>query len=685
MSRQPLSLYVLLVSLVLPTIIVTLALSASFNYYQAKESILQQVDQESERSLASLNNTISGLMEAYAVNEYEHILAGEISLNQHCAIIVQDLNMGKIMGQQYITGYILKSQGERLAYDPSTVAHQDHLSNCLKRYATPILDTQNQQIGTLELYSSNKRLEAELYNTLNQSLLSALLTCFLMAMLLLILSRRFVARPLEQMMQAIANTDKMGIPKDTIPEQGPMELRALARNMNSMVTSIRLSQRDLQQQKDTVTHMTHYDALTGLANRTLFNDRLASGIARARRLNYRLALLMIDLDHFKKINDSLGHTSGDQVLTLITQRLSQLIPSDDTLARLGGDEFTIVLEGLKETSEAEELARRVLQTISEPLELDGQQLYINSSIGISLYPDLGNSATELLMQADTALNRIKQEGRNGYQLFDPSLAHNAQELLSLEARLRRALQQSELIPYFQPQINIRTGKIEGFEALARWYSAEEGLISPGRFISVAEQSGLIEPLDWMIIRKSMQHFVDWYDRGLNPGTLSVNLNIRHFQNQSLISTLESLMAESGFKAQWLEVEVTETQLMTKPEEAIQVLNKLHASGIRIALDDFGTGYSSLSYLKRLPITKLKIDQSFIRDLPDDAEDASIVRAVIGLAKNLGLEVLAEGAETEHQINFLRINQCDRVQGYFYARPMPAADALNYLMPKRVQA
>lgn len=683
-KRLP-SLYLLLVGLVLPAILVTLALSASFNYHQAKSSILTEVDRESQNSLKSLNSTISGLLEAYAVNEYEQILGNEIALTPHCALIVEDFNLSKILGSQYITGYIRSSSGKIQSYEPDNPAHQEHLNTCLQRYQTSILSNQDEAIGSLQLYSSDQPLQAELKDTLSQSLLSALLTCVLMAILLMVLSRVFFITPLDQIMAAIGDTDKTGLPNKSIPEQGPRELRALARSMNSMITSVRLSQRDLQQEKDTVNHMAHFDALTGLANRTLFNDRLESGIARAQRHHYKLALLVIDLDHFKRVNDSLGHNAGDQVLTLITQRLSQLIRSDDTLARLGGDEFTLVQEGLANTDEACYLAQRVLHAIGQPLEVDNQLLYINSSIGISIYPDNGQSSAELLMQADAAMNLAKNEGRNDYRLFDSSLTQDAQEWLTMEARLRKALQQDELEPFFQPQINIRTGQIEGFEALARWISPEEGLISPGRFIPLAEQSGLIEALDLQIIQKSMQHFADWHRQGLNPGILSVNLNARHFQNPALIKTLRALMSQSGFKTEWLEVEVTETQLMTKPEDAIQVLNQLHDSGIRIALDDFGTGYSSLSYIKRLPITKLKIDQSFIRDLPDDDEDASIVRSVIALAKHLGLEILAEGAETEQQINFLLNNRCDRVQGYFYARPMPADATQLYLTPEPVQA
>lgn len=685
MKRSAPSLYIVLISLVLPAIVVTVSLSATYLFYEAKEGIQRDISQDAERGLKSLNNNIQGLMESYAVNEYEKILANEITLHKHCALLVDDFNLGTILGRSYTTGYIRTPSGNIDEYDAENPESRSHLGNCMDVHEADIISTQGETIGSIRLYTSDERLQAELQDTIRRSLLSTLMICVLMAVLLLILTRRFVINPLEHIMQAIDRTDRMGIPTDAVPERGPSELRKLAHSMNSMITSIRLSQRDLQLQKDTVNHMAHHDALTGLANRTLFNDRLESGIARAQRHDYKLALLVIDLDHFKNINDSLGHNTGDRVLTSITARLSQLIRTDDTLARLGGDEFTIILEGLKDPDEASFLARRVLQSISCPLEIDGHPLYINSSIGISLYPDYGTTAADLLMQADAAMNQAKHEGRNGFRLFNSSLTQNAHERLTLESRLRQALQADELEPFFQPQINTSTGEIEGFEALARWITPEDGLISPGRFIPLAENSGLIETLDMQIMRKAMKHFVHWRKQGLQPGILSVNLNVRHFQNPHLLQVLDNMIADTGFRHQWLEVEVTETQLMSKPEQAIQVLSKLHEAGIRIALDDFGTGYSSLSYLKRLPITKLKIDQSFVRDLPDDQEDASIVKAVIALAKSLGLEVLAEGTETEAQINFLAQHQCDRAQGYFYARPMPAGEALSYLTPDQARA
>jgi len=684
MPRSP-SLYLLLVSLILPTIFATVSLSATYHYYEARQAILDRIQHGAERSLASLDNTISGLMESYAVNEYEKILANEITLHQHCAILVDDFNLSSILGHPYTTGYVRTPAGVVSEYNGEDHNQQRHLQDCMDSHEITVQSSKGERIGTLRLYTSDELLQAELQSTINRSLLSTLFICVLMAVLLLILTRRFILTPLDRIMAVIASTDRMGIPVNPVPEQGPEELRTLARSMNSMITSIRLSQRDLQLQKDTVHHMAHHDALTGLANRILFNDRLESGIVRAQRHDYKLALLVIDLDRFKNINDSLGHHIGDRVLTGITQRLAQLIRADDTLARLGGDEFTIILEGLQDAQEADFMARKVLQAVSQPICVDDHHLYLSSSIGISIYPDHGSTASELLMQADAAMNLAKNEGRNSHRFFNSSLTLRAQERLVLESRLREALTNDELVPFFQPQMNTRTGQLEGFEALARWISPEQGLISPAKFIPLAESSGLIETLDLQIMRKAMQHFVRWYQQGLNPGVLSVNLNVRHFQSQSLQRTLDTLMAETGFQPHWLEVEVTETQLMTKPEEAIQVLTQLNRAGIRIALDDFGTGYSSLSYLKRLPITKLKIDQSFVRDLPDDAEDASIVRAVIALAESLGLEILAEGAETEAQINFLAANRCDRVQGYYYARPMPAEDAQRYLTPDRIRA
>ncbi|GAA0701167.1 hypothetical protein GCM10009104_32880 [Marinobacterium maritimum] len=682
MQRSPTSptIFMLLLGIILPTVFLTVASSAAIDYFISKQRISQEMQERTTRSLFTLQKNIADLMEAFAVNEYEKILANEVSRNANCAVLVKDYNLGSILGEPaYITGKFRTSANQVLDFEADNTSHWQHLDNCYYSDSREILSSTGKPIGQVRLYASGAELDAKLAAIIHESLVNTLIICTLIVLILLLMTRRVILKPIDTMIRTIGDTDKGGIPVHMVPnEEGPLEVRTLANSINTMITSIRESRLDLQAQKDALDHMAHHDALTGLANRTLFNDRLNHAIMQASRQRSKVAVLFVDLDHFKTINDSLGHNTGDKVLNIITNRLTRTLRAEDTLARQGGDEFTILLEGLQEADQAAEVARKILQAISRPLKVEQTELYISCSIGISLFPDYGQTANELLMQADAAMYQAKSEGRNDYQYFNTNLTQQALERLSLEAQLRAALGNGELTPYYQPQIDAASGTIIGFEALARWHHPDQGMISPARFIPLAEATGLIHQLDLVIIRQAMTQFANWYRQGINPGVLSVNLTVRHFQHEEFVATLQQLIDGTGFRAEWLEIEVTESQLMTKPEAAIKVLQQIHQAGIRIALDDFGTGYSSLSYLKRLPITKLKIDQSFVRDLPYDEEDISITCAVIALAESLGLEIIAEGAETGEQVDFLLDHGCRQIQGYFYSRPLPALDTERFI-------
>lgn len=682
MQRQPTppSIFILLLGIILPTVFITVAGSAAVDYFISKQRISTEMRERTTHSLFTLQQNITGLMEAYAVNEYEKILANEVRRTANCAILVKDYNLGVILGEPaYITGKIRTAANQILDFEAEDASHWQQLDNCYYSDSREILSAAGKPIGQVCLYASGAELDARLTEIIQDSLLNTLIICTLIVLSLLLMTRRFILSPIDAMIRTIGDTDKGGIPLHMVPNKGPLEVRTLASSINTMITSIRESRLDLQAQKDALDHMAHHDALTGLANRTLFNDRLNHAIMQAVRQRSKVAVLFVDLDHFKTINDSLGHNTGDKVLNIITNRLTRSLRAEDTLARQGGDEFTILLEGLEHSEQAAEVAGKILQAISRPLQVEQTELYISCSIGISLFPDHGQTANELLMQADAAMYQAKSEGRNDYQYFNAELTQQALDRLSLEAQLRAALTNAELIPFYQPQIDAASGTIIGFEALARWQHPEQGMISPARFIPLAEATGLIHQLDLVIIRQAMLQFASWYRQGLCPGVLSVNLTVRHFQHQEFVATLQQLIADTGFRADWLEIEVTESQLMTKPEAAIKVLQQIHQAGIRIALDDFGTGYSSLSYLKRLPITKLKIDQSFVRDLPHDEEDISITCAVIALADSLGLEIIAEGAETGEQVDFLLDHGCRQIQGYFYSRPLPPGDAERFIL------
>ena len=459
-------------------------------------------------------------------------------------------------------------------------------------------------------------------------------------------------------------------------EQGkPTNMVAYAQD----ITKRKIAEDKILEQKQVLQYQAHHDPLTALPNRVLFNDRLEQAIEKAKRSETNLALLFIDLDHFKEINDSLGHAVGDEILKVTTQRLKEVIRHEDTLARLGGDEFTIIMEDLKDGKDASILANKILKVLGDEINLDDNMLYVSSSIGISLYPQDGTSVSNLLKYADSAMYKAKDEGRNNYQFYSAEMTELAFERVVMETSLRLSLKNNNFIVYYQPQINAEKDKLIGMEALVRWQHETMGLVSPAKFIPLAEATGMIVELDRYVMRTAMLQIAQWYDEGLNPGVLALNLSIKQLQQKDFIEMLELMLQETQCKPGWIELEITEGQLMTKPEETIKILNQINNLGIELAIDDFGTGYSSLSYLKKLPISKLKIDQSFVKELPYDEEDVGITKAVIALAKSLNLRVIAEGVETEEQKEFLVSNGCRDIQGYFYAKPLPSGEMKEFLL------
>ena len=438
------------------------------------------------------------------------------------------------------------------------------------------------------------------------------------------------------------------------------------------------AQNELLQEKEKLKHQAHHDTLTGLPNRTFLHEKLAEGIQRASRRDTKVALLFIDLDHFKEINDSLGHDVGDEVLKQVAQKLKNIVRKEDAISRLGGDEFTIMIEDLEQGSDASLLAQKIIHILAEPITLKKHTLYVSSSIGISIYPDDGDSSLNLLKYADSAMYKAKTEGRNNFQFYSSEMTRIAFERVLMERQMRDALKNSEFSVLYQPQFNGFSNTIVGMEALVRWNHPTLGLISPANFIPLAQTTGLIVDIDMFVMKSAMTELSHYYEQGLNPGVLAMNLTMKLLQENNFAETFATLMQETNCKPEWLELEVTEDQVMSKPEEAIKILNKLSNLGINLAIDDFGTGYSSLSYLKKLPINKLKIDQSFVRDLPNDEEDAAITRAVIALAKSLNLQIIAEGVETQEQKEFMLENGCQNIQGYFYSKPISSGMLQNLL-------
>ncbi|MEM7543253.1 MAG: EAL domain-containing protein [Pseudomonadota bacterium] len=432
------------------------------------------------------------------------------------------------------------------------------------------------------------------------------------------------------------------------------------------VTDLKASQAELE-------HLAHHDALTGLPNRLMFNARLDIALTQAERRKTIGAVLFVDLDRFKNINDSLGHAAGDELLKQAAIRLRNCLRDDDTVARLGGDEFTLLLEDIRDSSNANLVAAKVLRSFKNPFILHGNSLVITPSIGICLFPDNGRDIDTLLRNADAALYQAKELGRNAYALYSGDLTRQAQERMQLENSLRQALDRDELLLHYQPQIDMRSGEIIGAEALIRWNHPEHGLVSPAKFIPAAEESGLIVPIGEWVLNKACDQMSRWREDGSPIKRVAVNVAGPQFQRGDLLWVTEKALTSTSLPPKCLELEVTEGFIMSRAESAISLLHDLRALGVTLAIDDFGTGYSSLSYLKRLPIDQIKIDKSFVKDLPDNGNDMAIARAVIALCRSLQLTVLAEGVEEQTQRHFLLSNGCHFGQGYLFFRPQTAEE------------
>ncbi|MCW8943876.1 MAG: EAL domain-containing protein [Sedimenticola sp.] len=424
------------------------------------------------------------------------------------------------------------------------------------------------------------------------------------------------------------------------------------------------------QAEKSLKHLAHHDTLTNLPNRLLLDARLEHAIKRAHRYQSELAVLFLDLDNFKHINDSLGHIAGDQLLQKVTQRLSEATREDDTIARLGGDEFVVLMEDFRDTTDIICLTQKILDCINEPFEVNNEPIFTGCSIGISLYPQDGETAATLLRNADAAMYRTKDEGRNSYNFYTQEMTASAYDRIILEGSLRRAIENDELAIYYQPQKQLSNGRIVGVEALVRWIHPEMGVLPPGRFLPVAEASGLIVQLGEWVLKNACLQMVEWKKKGLPIDVVAVNLAGKQIRRDDLVKGIQKTLDETGCRPEWLELEVTEGFIMTETHDAISALDQLRAMGIQLAIDDFGTGYSSLSYLKKLPIHRLKIDRSFVQDLERNSDDAAIVTAIVSLGNSLQLAITAEGIETPFQETFLTELGCELGQGYLYSQPIP---------------
>ena len=440
-----------------------------------------------------------------------------------------------------------------------------------------------------------------------------------------------------------------------------------------------------KQAERAIHQLAYYDSLTGLANRVLFKDRLSNALSYAERHHQHLATLFIDLDRFKIINDTLGHTVGDRLLTHVAERLSESVRQSDSvsrhadnepthaLARLGGDEFTILLTALPQPEDAGRVARRILESLAHPFSIEGHEIFISASIGISIFPSDGSTVEALLKNADTAMYHAKEQGRNNCQYYSSGLNAAAAERLDLENELRRALEREEFVVFYQPKLNIHSRRILGAEALVRWKHPKRGLVPPGVFLNAAIDTGLIRSMDEWVLREACRQVKAWEKAGLPAISISANVSNSLFHGRTLPTTVADALRDSGLNPAQLELELTESIAMRDVEASVTMLEGLRTMGVRLSIDDFGTGYSSLSYLQRFPLSRLKIDQSFVRDLLTNENNVKITRAIIAMAHSLNLSVLAEGVETEGQLAKLREEGCDEVQGYLFSRPVCAED------------
>ncbi|MFM1892431.1 MAG: hypothetical protein RLZ44_1508 [Pseudomonadota bacterium] len=484
------------------------------------------------------------------------------------------------------------------------------------------------------------------------------------------LQEKLITTPL-QALAAAARQMAGGNFEARLPPGGSDEVGELIRSFDGMREEVKGYQERLHE-------LAHYDTLTGLPNRIMLMDRLEHAIAHAHRNGKPLGLLFLDVDNFKAINDTLGHAAGDALVAAVAERLQTIMREGDTVARLGGDEFMIIVETMDDVAEAGLAAQRIVEAFSPPLQAGAHQIPVTASIGITTYPRDADQAPALVQNADIAMYRAKAAGGGTYRWFADDATTRDQAGLELRSQLFYALEREQYFLEFQPRIDLRSGKANCLEALIRWQPPGTAAMGPARFIPLLEQTGLIVEVGEWVLRESCRFIRDQAAAGLEPISVSVNLSARQFRDPKLLDKIERALQEYGVPAHRLELELTEGLIMENTAAAIEVLDALHALGVRLSIDDFGTGYSSLSYLKRFPVDFLKIDRSFVSDLPDDQDDAAIVRAIIALSRNLGIATIAEGVETERQAQFLAREGCDVVQGYLYSRPVGGAEILAWL-------
>ena len=487
----------------------------------------------------------------------------------------------------------------------------------------------------------------------------------------------FLLRRIRGLVEAARRLGQGDLDTRTGLRHGRDEIGILARSFDEMAENLQAREIETQRARETIERMAYHDELTGLPNRTLLLDRIKQAIIEAARHRRQVAILCLDIDRFKFINETYGHGAGDTVLKTVTEHLGACVRPGDTVARLGGDEFAIALLDVAQPEDIGMLVQKIMRCSAEPLTVAGNEVFLSISLGVALYPLDGADPETLLKNADLALSLAQEQG-SGYQYYSSQMASSAAEHLALENGLRHALERNEFLLHYQPQVDVRSGKVTGVEALIRWRRPGEGLVSPIRFIPLAEETGLIVPIGEWVLKAACGQIRAWRKAGLKPVRVAVNISTHQLKKPGLDDTIKRILQESGVDPHLLEIELTESALAENPELVSRILGNLEKLGVRISIDDFGTGYSSLSYLKRFTVDMLKIDQSFVRDITTDPDDAAIVMAIIGMAHALGIQTIAEGVETQEQLEFLRKHGCDAMQGYYFSRPIPAEEIAELL-------
>ncbi len=548
--------------------------------------------------------------------------------------------------------------------------------------AQPILQ-RGRSLGVLVIQASTHRFHT---NVRWHSLVTALAAGVALMVSLLLLSRlhRSITHPLLLLTERIQEIAQRRDYSVRVAYDSADETGVLAAGFNGMLAQIQSWEAALEQEllerkkaEEKLERMAHYDNVTGLTNRHFFHQRFEYAVTGANSFGRRVAVLFIDLDNFKIVNDTLGHAAGDYLLKIVAERLTHCLRGSDMVSRIGGDEFAVILENLAHREESETVAKKILAALEKMVPIDDNEIFIGASIGISLCPDDATHPSTLLRNADTAMYYAKSQGKNTFKSFQPDMEGQALKRLNLESALRRALERKEFLLYYQPQFSLISGKMVGVEALLRWERPDVGIVNPADFIPIAEETGMILPIGNWVLRTACHQAKTWQDAG-RPLRVAVNLSGRQFQQDTLVSTVLEIVRETRLDPSLLELEITESSLMDANQSTLDKLEQLREAGIFLSIDDFGTGYSSLSYLKRFPISTLKVDRSFVSELPNNPDDVAIATAIIAMARSLNLEVTAEGVETREQAEFLRGLGCESSQGFYFSHPLAAEKVMELL-------